>query len=295
MTTQVFMEVKDTFPRVYALTDPPAPNPKVRWSGYQFQPAPAFVIHSKMHQHEKPQAYVVRGVGRGGRLLVQTVADVTEYDRAGTWHEVECGDTVEGYRFKRYVLKPITNLIKLATTIARVRKTEAAKAAHKAARDEKCGECSVCFGDYVVTEDDVAGHATIKVPLKVVHHGYQRPGIGYIVGDCHGVGYAPFEISCEGTKAWLADLKRFLHNEQEALRKLPERDETLVQCGQKQIGGRWLPDHKTVKRGEPGFDAAINELRRKFERTIKALNQDIALYGQKIADWQPRPFPRVTK
>lgn len=38
---------------------------------------------------------------------------------------------------------------------------------------------------------------------KLVHHGYTRPGIGYIEGDCFGVGYQPLELSPTLAEAWL--------------------------------------------------------------------------------------------
>lgn len=51
----------------------------------------------------------------------------------------------------------------------------------------------------------------------MVHHGYKRPGDGYIVGDCPGVHQDPYEVSCElikcektATEAALADMEAFL-------------------------------------------------------------------------------------
>jgi hypothetical protein len=154
-------------PRDYQRIDaPPAPQPGRRWAGYVFAETPAFIVHSKMYgSHEKAQPYVVRGVAKGGRLLVQTTV-ATEYDPVGRWHEVECGDTVEGYRFKRYALKPIATLIKLATDAAKARVRNAKKQAQQADRDEKCGQCPCCFGDYVADKSTGA---------RMVHHGYERP------------------------------------------------------------------------------------------------------------------------
>lgn len=37
---------------------------------------------------------------------------------------------------------------------------------------------------------------------KMVHHGYQRPGHGEIVGDCFAVGLPPYEVSCVGTEKY---------------------------------------------------------------------------------------------
>jgi predicted nucleic acid-binding Zn-ribbon protein len=36
----------------------------------------------------------------------------------------------------------------------------------------------------------------------MVHHGYQRPGHGSIVGDCPGVGEVPYEVSCDLVKSY---------------------------------------------------------------------------------------------
>jgi hypothetical protein len=58
------------------------------------------------------------------------------------------------------------------------------------------GWCPVCQRD-------------IKVRSRMlVHHGYQRPGVGYIVGDCPGVGYEPFELGTEAADAYRANYVR---------------------------------------------------------------------------------------
>ena len=42
-------------------------------------------------------------------------------------------------------------------------------------------ECQVCERTQALTKDGV-----------LVHHGYERPGHGWIVGDCFGVGHKPY-------------------------------------------------------------------------------------------------------
>jgi hypothetical protein len=42
------------------------------------------------------------------------------------------------------------------------------------------GRCGVCEGDYKLLSG------------RLVHHGYRRPGHGYIVGDCFGVARLPY-------------------------------------------------------------------------------------------------------
>src|SRR5271157_5749029 len=57
------------------------------------------------------------------------------------------------------------------------------------------GNCQICEGDQKLHDG------------LMVHHGYRRPGTGYIVGDCPGVGEVPYEVSCELRKAYLAALQ----------------------------------------------------------------------------------------
>jgi len=71
------------------------------------------------------------------------------------------------------------------------------------------GSCPCCFGLYKLDSEG-----------KMVHHGYERPGYGYIVGDCFGVGYLPFEISPEGTKDFAVALTKRKDNLAEYLDKL---------------------------------------------------------------------------
>lgn len=295
-----YVEKPDSQPRVYELTDkvPEATGPYRRYIT-KFEQTPEFIVHSKMHgTHEKPQPYIVRGVSKRGELLVQaTVA--TQYEPVGRWLEVDCGNTVEGYRFKRYALKPLATLIKIGQDQAKANARADKQRAEQADRDEKCGQCPVCFGDYVVTQTAAARLKLNAAQYKMVHHGYERPGVGYIVGDCHGVGFEPFEVSCEGTKSWLKQLKLRLTGTKELLAGIDKLESISVVTGTKYSGyGRRrvaLPEYKVLKRGEKGFDQAIENLRDRYEREIESLKRHIAEYTKHIADWQPRPFPRLVK
>ena len=57
------------------------------------------------------------------------------------------------------------------------------------------GTCQACFRVQALAKN------------VLVHHGYTRPGHGYISGDCAGVGHAPYELSCDLTRRW-ADSSR---------------------------------------------------------------------------------------
>jgi hypothetical protein len=285
-----YVEIPETWPRRYQAVDQ-APA-----KGYRYASAPAFIVHSKLGgSFKKPQPFVVRGVGRD-ELLAQKIGNFAEPDchenykalyADGSWHTISFDYTTEGYRFVRTVRKAIELLTKLAREATKAQAKTAKAQRDFNDRGERCGSCPVCFGDYVVHQP-----SHIKGKSKMVHHGYQRPGIGYIVGDCHGVGFAPFEISCEGTKSWLAVLKNTLRLREEALATLDQRTEVSVVTGTKRVGKVRVPERKTLKRGENGFAGAIENLRYELTREIKSLQVDIVVYTKHVADWTPVAWPR---
>jgi hypothetical protein len=60
------------------------------------------------------------------------------------------------------------------------------------------GTCQVCFA-----QQRVLGGESMAL------HGYNRPGIGHIIGDCQGSKHLPFEKSKDLTVSHRADLGRF--------------------------------------------------------------------------------------
>ncbi len=59
------------------------------------------------------------------------------------------------------------------------------------------GTCQACFGTFATKL--ILGSAEGE---KMVLHGYKRPGLGYVLGKCWGVGKKPYELDVEVTKAW---------------------------------------------------------------------------------------------
>src|ERR1700744_5588220 len=54
------------------------------------------------------------------------------------------------------------------------------------------GFCPICEGDFKLRGN------------KLVHHGFTRPGVGYIIGDCLSVHELPYEISDNTCKLYQA-------------------------------------------------------------------------------------------
>jgi hypothetical protein len=67
------------------------------------------------------------------------------------------------------------------------------------ARTGREGTCPVCFGEYQTRGANF-----------LVKHGFQRPGCGYLIGECFGVDYPAFEKSTAGTKAFITHLQDML-------------------------------------------------------------------------------------
>jgi hypothetical protein len=85
--------------------------------------------------------------------------------------------------------------IEAANKVQRVKTQTENKAKRQAARDSVTAECQICENRQCMTKDG-----------RMVHHGYQRPGDGYIHGDCMGVGYLPFP-AYDALEAYLPTLK----------------------------------------------------------------------------------------
>ncbi len=119
---------------------------------------------------------------------------------------------------------------------------------------------------------------------KMVHHGYQRPGHGYIVGDCFGVGHSPYELSNEGNVAYKPALERYLKQQESQLEQLESGKVTSLKQGK-----------ETVSVGDRGWDAALKGAIASTKNYIRYINEDIKTNDQKIEKWEERPLPKTGK
>lgn len=71
-------------------------------------------------------------------------------------------------------------------------------------------ECQICEREQALTTDG-----------KMVHHGYERPGHGWIIGDCFGVGHKPYTAT-SALYAYLVFLQDRLFNQQLDLNALAD-------------------------------------------------------------------------
>lgn len=121
------------------------------------------------------------------------------------------------------------------------------------------GTCPCCFGTFKLSLKGSRNGSDKTMPGMVLH-GYKRPGRGYVQGECPGVGWAPFELSKEGTEHYLERLKGYL---------------PIVQ-----------------KRFEDSQDEAK---KREFKYEISAVTKSISTLENKIADWSPEKIDYQSK
>jgi len=129
--------------------------------------------------------------------------------------------------------------------------------------------------------------------MRMVHHGYRRPGTGEIEGDCFGVGYPPYELSSEGTEDYLEKLLGQREHYQDFLRRLEAGE---VRTLHKDVSiGRFSPPKMVTLTPADGYDFD-EELRSRIRDTryyIRGLDTEIARCERLIKDWVKRPVRTI--
>jgi len=162
----------------------------------------------------------------------------------------------------------------------------APKKAHVKPRDE----CQVCEGKWAL---DDAG--------KLGHHGYTRPGHGWIEGDCFGVNHKPFPAT-DALEAWRDSVQAKLDGRREALAKLPKKteiketfneynpetrrnDKLVVKVAKKPkgkvrsheevmyLGGPWDEWWRAYKRVERELTQTIEAMERELKRVLARIEK----------------------
>lgn len=145
------------------------------------------------------------------------------------------------------------------------------------------GTCPCCFGNFKLVPRTKRGKD--KTMPGMVLHGYQRPGTGYIHGNCFGQDWPPFELSPEGTEAFLVALEKSLADlEGFHKRLLAGEVDTFYD-----ISGR-----KVFKRSEMDPRDWARKLESEIKMTesqLHAMKMDIKNLKQMVADWKPMPLP----
>jgi hypothetical protein len=144
------------------------------------------------------------------------------------------------------------------------------------------GNCQICEGDFKLHEG------------RMVHHGYERPGHGYIVGDCSGVREVPYEVSCELIKSYKAGLEVLLTEKKAALADLEAGKVTQISTSRQNYNGQI--ETKIFIAGVTALYTWLDAVQSRaydLKSTIRQITADIERMTKRIADWLPKPVRTV--
>lgn len=151
--------------------------------------------------------------------------------------------------------------------------------------------CTGCFGAYAVE----------RTSGNLVHHGYRRPGVGYIIGDCPGVGFEPWERGLGRVRLVLTGQldrsQRLVTALREGWRELTVRSnrplmdpKTRAQMSHP-ITGKPLWECDTIQPDDPRWSQAEAQQREATQwalwRLWEPAFQGIPWLRAAIRDWQP--------
>jgi hypothetical protein len=144
------------------------------------------------------------------------------------------------------------------------------------------GNCQICEADQKLKDG------------LMVHHGFRRPGDGYIHGDCPGVSEQPYETSCDLLKSFKVATERELAVAEAYVAKLRAGAVTFFTVRKSHyMGFRREENLVTYAVGVTEPWKFSSELQRHVvgeENRIKQLKWAIERYERRIAAWEPKPI-----
>lgn len=238
-------------------------------------------------------------------LSKKTRSGVTYFDSPALWTSLYKTDIPE--KAKAYLDLP------------EQQEAEAHRQMMKQVKDDagNVGTCPVCgrMQKLSWSSKTTDGHPTM------VLHGYQRPGYGFIQGSCFGVGYAPFELSSNGTVQWKAHLEELQAKQRVTVANISTMTKAKVWIKRQRNepreqvtvyeDGRIVPTGETALgtalagvpvyaayevEGNPSnfFERLKDVTLRKAKQLLADIGTDIQMQAAKIASWTLKPLPGTT-
>lgn len=147
------------------------------------------------------------------------------------------------------------------------------------------GNCQICEGDQKLHDG------------RMVHHGYSRPGDGFIHGDCPGVSAPPYETSCDLLKTVKALAEQDLVAREGRLAKLKAGEVTHFTRGKDQYTTRgrvFVVEEYVAGVTEPYlFERELRSLTWECERGVEQTKAAIERFARRIESWKPAPVRTV--
>lgn len=176
---------------------------------------------------------------------------------------------------------------------------EAKRAARKLMADERRATCPCCFRG-IKYQPDYEDRADFDSPehraaARIVSHGYtQAPGRGeHVSPDCFGTGYAPFEVSTAGTRAYLARVQDQLARE-EARLAVFDAGEVVMLFVQERAGRGFRAEVRNVSidATDARWSQALAVQHENAKNNVKATRAHSWQLASYIANWTAQPLPQ---
>lgn len=118
---------------------------------------------------------------------------------------------------------------------------------------------------------------------NIVLHGYNRPGVGYIVGDCFGHGYPPFEVSRDRLGEYINVLVAGLVAIEAGIDRLRAKPESITVATRK--------GYKDYRQGDADYERALAiEIAQEESRERQQKNM-IIFQQARFDKWHKRERP----
>lgn len=143
-------------------------------------------------------------------------------------------------------------------------------------------ECQICEGKFAVLNGGM------------VHHGYKRPGYGFIVGDCMGVGHAPYPAT-DALERYLVSMNNYLKGCKNARRRVKaakelthtytkykgwDEKETIEVVLAEGYKGGFIPEHGNHY--FPSFEEERDRELRSIDMNAKNADREIARVEKRV-------------
>jgi hypothetical protein len=136
---------------------------------------------------------------------------------------------------------------------------------------------------------------------ELVLHGYKRPGHGYIVGDCPGVGHPPYELSCERCEVFRDRAIEELESLTARITEVENKTGSIRAYKLDKPWHRWevqMPlrgkfETKTFKAGDDEYERLRKVTEANLRNRLRYLLSDIDRLTARIDNWKRRPLRTV--
>jgi hypothetical protein len=165
------------------------------------------------------------------------------------------------------------------------------------------GTCQACFRSFVVKKatrrPSGFHHDDNRGMLVVVLHGYERPGSGYLEGECMGQNEEPFQVSKEITERFLVAEEGHLDRIRKRLADLKASKVKKLLITIKSYSSSWSKEKDQVIEIEEGwvnpksfyddFQSRLKSLIWKTQQEEKSVIGNIEFLRKMLASWKYDP------